>query len=148
MAASITYVGQLELSYDRDAGALHISVETPRKAYSYEDDPGLLLRKDPKNGEFVGATILDYEGALSSTSRPLLVDGDLLARGDRHLSPRASHSSLLTISRKCPGWPQRRASRTLLLHRISALARYPFSDNPLKSLDPLIQLYAKCVQGH
>ncbi len=61
MAASITCVGQLELSYDRDADVLYISIGTPRPAYSYEDEHGLLLRKDPGNGELVGATILDYE---------------------------------------------------------------------------------------
>ena len=61
MAASVTCVGQLEFSYDRDADVLYISIGTPRTAYSYEDDHGLLLRKDPKNGELVGATVLDYE---------------------------------------------------------------------------------------
>ncbi len=61
MAAPVTCVGQFEFSYDRDADVLYISIGTPRPAHTYEDEHGLLLRKDPKSGETVGATILDYE---------------------------------------------------------------------------------------
>jgi hypothetical protein len=61
MAASIKYLGQCELSYDRDADVLYVSIGTPRPAYTYEDEQGLLLRRDPNSGETVGVTILDYE---------------------------------------------------------------------------------------
>ncbi len=54
-------VGQFELSYDRDADVLYISIGSPRLAHTYEEEQGLLIRKDPKTGETVGVTILDYE---------------------------------------------------------------------------------------
>ena len=61
MAASVTHVGQFQLSYDRDADVLYISIGSPRPAYTNEDEQGLLIRKDPKSEETVGVTILDYE---------------------------------------------------------------------------------------
>ena len=61
MAASIKRVEQFELSYDRDADVLYISIGAPRPAHTYEEEQGLLIRKDPKTGETVGVTILDYE---------------------------------------------------------------------------------------
>jgi uncharacterized protein YuzE len=61
MAASVTHVGQFELSYDRDADVLYISIGSPRPAHTYEEEQGLLIRKDPRTGETVGVTILDYE---------------------------------------------------------------------------------------
>ena len=61
MAASVTHVGQFQLSYDRDADVLYVSIGSPRPAYTDEDEQGLLIRKDPKSGETVGVTILDYE---------------------------------------------------------------------------------------
>lgn len=54
-------VGQFELSYDRDADVLYISIGSPRPAHTYEEEHRLLLRKDPRTGEIVGVTILDYE---------------------------------------------------------------------------------------
>jgi uncharacterized protein YuzE len=62
METSIKRVGQFELSYDRDADVLYVSIGSPRPAYTYEEEEGLLLRKDPKSQELVGVTILDYEG--------------------------------------------------------------------------------------
>ncbi|MBI3304410.1 MAG: DUF2283 domain-containing protein [Deltaproteobacteria bacterium] len=61
MAASVTRLGQFELSYDRDADVLYISISSPRLAHTCEEEQGLLIRKDPKTGETVGVTILDYE---------------------------------------------------------------------------------------
>ena len=61
MAASVTHVGQFELSYDRDADVLYVSIGSPRPAHTYEEEQGLLIRKDPRTGETVGVTILDYE---------------------------------------------------------------------------------------
>ena len=61
MEASIKRVEQFELSYDRDADVLYISIGSPRPAHAYEEEQGLLIRKDPKTGETVGVTILDYE---------------------------------------------------------------------------------------
>ena len=61
MAASVTQVGQFQFSYDRDADVLYVSIGSPRPAYTAEDEHGLLIRKDPKSGETVGVTILDYE---------------------------------------------------------------------------------------
>ena len=61
MAVSITRVGQFELSYDRDADVLYVSIGSPRPAHTYEEDEGILIRKDPRTGETVGITILDYE---------------------------------------------------------------------------------------
>lgn len=57
MAASV----KPKLSYDRDADVLYISIGSPRDAYTYEEEHGLLLRKDPRTGETAGVTILDYE---------------------------------------------------------------------------------------
>ena len=61
MATSVTHVGQFELSYDRDADVLYIAIGSPRPAYTHEEEQGLLIRKDPRTGETVGVTILDYE---------------------------------------------------------------------------------------
>ena len=61
MAAPITRRGQFELSYDRDADVLYISIGSPRPAFTEEDEEGLLIRKDPQTGEVVGVTVLDYE---------------------------------------------------------------------------------------
>jgi len=61
MAASIKRVGQFELSYDRDADVLYVAIGSPRPAFTEEAEEGLLIRKDPKTGETVGVTILDYE---------------------------------------------------------------------------------------
>lgn len=61
MATSIKRVGQFELSYDRDADVLYVSIGSPRPAFTEEAEEGLLIRKDPKTGETVGITILDYE---------------------------------------------------------------------------------------
>ena len=61
MTAPVMRVGQFELSYDRDADVLYISIGSPRPAHTYEEEEGLLIRKDPKTRETVGVTILDYE---------------------------------------------------------------------------------------
>ena len=61
MAAPVMRVGQFELSYDRDADVLYISIGSPRPAHTCEEEQGLLIRKDPRTGETVGVTILDYE---------------------------------------------------------------------------------------
>jgi len=61
MAASVTRLGQFELSYDRDADVLCISIGSPRPAHTEEEEQGLLIRKDPRTGETVGVTILDYD---------------------------------------------------------------------------------------
>ena len=61
MAAFVVHVGQFQLSYDRDADVLYIAIGYSRPAYTDEDEQGLLIRKDPKSGETVGVTILDYE---------------------------------------------------------------------------------------
>ena len=54
-------IGQFELSYDRDADVLYVSIGSPRPAHTHEEDEGLLLRTDARTGETVGVTILDYE---------------------------------------------------------------------------------------
>jgi len=54
-------VGQFKLSYDRDADVLYIPIGSPRPAHTYEEEQGLLIRKDPRTGETVAVTILDYE---------------------------------------------------------------------------------------
>lgn len=61
MEASIKRIGQFELSYDRDADVLYISIGAPRPAHTYEEEEGVLLRRDPTSQEVVGVTILDYE---------------------------------------------------------------------------------------
>lgn len=40
MAASVTHVGQFQLSYDRDADVLYVSIGSPRPAYTDEDEQG------------------------------------------------------------------------------------------------------------
>ena len=61
MAVTVIRVGQFQLSYDRDADVLYVAIGSPRPAYTDEDEQGLLVRRDPKSGETVGVTILDYE---------------------------------------------------------------------------------------
>jgi uncharacterized protein YuzE len=61
MATPVVYLGKLEFSYDRDADVLYISIGPPQAAHTYEEEHGLLLRKDPDSGDTVGVTILDYE---------------------------------------------------------------------------------------
>ena len=61
MAVSVIHVGQFALSYDRDADVLYVSIGSPHPAYTDENEQGVLIRRDPKSGETVGVTILDYE---------------------------------------------------------------------------------------
>ncbi|MGH8006949.1 MAG: DUF2283 domain-containing protein, partial [Candidatus Binatia bacterium] len=61
MGTSVMRHGRFELSYDRDADALYLSIGPPREAYTDEEEHGLLLRRDPRTKETVGVTILDYE---------------------------------------------------------------------------------------
>ena len=61
MAEAVKRIGQFELSYDPDADVLYVSIGEPRPALTQEEMHGLLLRKDPKTGDVVGATVLDYE---------------------------------------------------------------------------------------
>jgi hypothetical protein len=61
MAASGTHVGQFQLSYNRGADVLYVSIGSLRPPYTDEYKQGVLIRKDPKSGETVSVTILDYE---------------------------------------------------------------------------------------
>ena len=61
MAASVTHVGQFQLSYDRDTEVRYVTIGSPRPAYTDEDEQEVLIRRDPKSGKMVGVTILDYE---------------------------------------------------------------------------------------
>ncbi|HEV3114000.1 MAG TPA: DUF2283 domain-containing protein [Candidatus Binataceae bacterium] len=55
-------VGRLDISYDEDADVLYVSIGKPQVADTFDSEYGLLLRKDPKTQEIVGATILHYGG--------------------------------------------------------------------------------------
>ncbi len=55
-------VGRLDVSYDRDADVLYISIDKPRVADTLDVERGLLVRKDPETHEIVGATVLHYAG--------------------------------------------------------------------------------------
>lgn len=61
MAVAVTRVGKLELSYDRDADVLYVSLGSPRPAVTDEAEGGLLIRRDPETRDIVGATVLEYE---------------------------------------------------------------------------------------
>jgi uncharacterized protein YuzE len=55
-------VGKLWVSYDDTTDVLYLSVGEPREARTHEDedDDSLLIRRDPRTGETIGVTVLEY----------------------------------------------------------------------------------------
>jgi len=51
---------KIVMSYDRDADTVYISFGKPRKAFSEEVDPYVVVRRDPKTREMVGITITNF----------------------------------------------------------------------------------------
>jgi hypothetical protein len=81
------------------------SIGSPRPAHTYEDEQGLLIRKDPKTGETVGVTILDYEehfrqfpdlSWLATKSLPEELRVEIIPHIPPHSSPATPHSLPLT----------------------------------------------------
>ena len=61
MADAVKSMRQSDLSYDHDADVLDISIGAPTPVLTHEEPHGLLLVKDSKTGDLVGATVLDCE---------------------------------------------------------------------------------------
>jgi uncharacterized protein YuzE len=62
MDAPISHqIGNLEVLYDQEADVLYLSVGPPKPSSIIEDQQGLLIQRDPKTGEVVGVTVLDYQ---------------------------------------------------------------------------------------
>jgi uncharacterized protein YuzE len=55
----------LRFSYDREVDVLYVSIGDPVPATSVERRDGTVLRKDPKTGELVGWTIIQYMQSLN-----------------------------------------------------------------------------------
>lgn len=55
-------IGQLWVSYDDSTDVLYLSIGEPQPAITHEDenDDNVLIRTDPKTGNTVGVTILEY----------------------------------------------------------------------------------------
>jgi len=51
----------LSIDYDSSADVLYVSLGEPRVALSYDAGDGLLIRRDPKSGEPIAITVMDYE---------------------------------------------------------------------------------------
>jgi uncharacterized protein YuzE len=61
----------IQLTYDRDADVLYVSLGTPRRAVSREIGDDLLLRIDPATDEIVGLTVLNLSTRGDSDPLPL-----------------------------------------------------------------------------
>jgi hypothetical protein len=55
------YEGRLRITHSKEGDVLYISIGQPREAVTMAHSDGLLVRRDPKTQEIVGATITDYE---------------------------------------------------------------------------------------
>lgn len=51
----------LQISYDEDSDVLYVSIGEPRPALTYEEDGGVLIRRDPETQKVVGVTVVDYD---------------------------------------------------------------------------------------
>ncbi len=78
MEAIMTQRGQFQISYHRDGDVLYISIGSPRPSLTFEDEQGLLLRRDKDTGELTGVTILDYAEHFSRLSDLSWLDGKAL----------------------------------------------------------------------
>jgi hypothetical protein len=54
-------LGNLMISYDRSADVLYVSQGDPQPALTSETRDGVLVRRNPKTGETIAVTVLDYE---------------------------------------------------------------------------------------
>src|SRR5262245_37302576 len=104
MAASVTHVGQFQLSYDRDADVLYVSLGSLRFTYTNEDEQGFLIRKDPKSSETVGVTILDYEEHFRQLPDLYWLATKPLRRRPDCLSVRMPNIAHLVLSRFISCW--------------------------------------------
>ena len=51
-----------EVLYDKDADVLYISTQPGKHGIAKESLPGVLWRYEPKDGDIVGVTIVDFSG--------------------------------------------------------------------------------------
>ena len=63
-----------QLSYDRDADVLYLSIGAPRPAISREIGDDVLLRVDPDTGAIVGLTVLNLSTRDDLDSLPVAID--------------------------------------------------------------------------
>lgn len=64
----------MQLSYDRVADVLYVSIGAPRPAISREMGDDVLLRIDPDTGEVVGLTVLNLSTRQHSETLPIHID--------------------------------------------------------------------------
>lgn len=64
----------MQLSYDRDADVLYLSIGEPRAAVSREIGDDVLLRVDPDTGVIVGLTVLNLSTRKDLDRLPVAID--------------------------------------------------------------------------
>jgi len=64
----------MQLSYDREADVLYLSIGAPRPAVSREVGDDVLLRVDPDTGAVVGLTVLNLSTRNDLDSLPVAID--------------------------------------------------------------------------
>ncbi len=61
----------MQMSYDREADVLYVSLGAPRRDISREIGDDILLRLDPETNEVVGLTVLNLSTRYSDEPLPL-----------------------------------------------------------------------------
>jgi uncharacterized protein YuzE len=61
----------MQMTYDREADVLYVSLGAPRRAVSREIGDDILLRVDPDTNEVVGLTVLNLSTRDSDEPLPL-----------------------------------------------------------------------------
>jgi uncharacterized protein YuzE len=64
----------MQLTYDREADVLYISIGAPRRAVSREIGDDVLLRVDPDTGKIVGLTVLNLSTREDQEKLPLTLE--------------------------------------------------------------------------
>ena len=61
MGATLRQNDELDVTYDRAADVLYLSIGNPAPALTKGAENGLLIRFDPATNRVVGVTVLNYE---------------------------------------------------------------------------------------
>lgn len=64
----------MQISYDREADVLYLSVGEPRRAISREIGDDVVLRIDPDTGAVVGLTVLNLSTRGDLENLPVAID--------------------------------------------------------------------------
>lgn len=63
----------MRLLYDREADVLYVAIGRPAYTGYEEQGENLILRRDPKTGQIVGFTIIDFAARFAQKETPLSV---------------------------------------------------------------------------